>query len=68
MKSLNNAIKALRSLEEIKSIMYGIVPPAQERRLKIEESKINAAAPEEGAESGVVILPEIKEEGEINAE
>lgn len=61
MRSLNNAIKALKSLEEIKSIMYGIVTPLEERKLKIEESK-TAVGKNTTQEGGVVILPEIEEE------
>lgn len=57
MKSLNDAIKALQSLEEIKSVMYGILPPAQERKLKLEEERMSLS-PEESTEgTGVVILP-----------
>ena len=65
MKSLNDAIKALQSLEEIKSVMYGIVPPAQERKLRMEEERMNQAENEVQEGTGVVILPEIENcEGE----
>lgn len=45
--SVNNAIKALKSLEEIKIAMHEVVSP---------ESK------EEKKDTGVVFLPEVKEE------
>lgn len=65
MKSLNNAIKALRSLEEIKSVMYGIVPPAQERKLRMEEERMNQSETDMQEGTGVVILPDIQNcEGE----
>lgn len=57
MRALNDAIKALRSLEEIKSIMYGIVSPAEERRLALREKSLSD---ESGGETGVVMLPEIE--------
>ena len=54
MQALNNAIKALDSLQEIKRAMHGITnqPDTEERN----------TSSDDGAESGVVILPEIKEE------
>ena len=64
MQALGNAIKALQSLEQIKSVMYGIVSPAQERKLQIEEAKIRGEEKEKDEAGGVVILPEIKEEKE----
>ena len=53
MQALNNAIKALDSLQEIKRVMQGILnqPDAEEK----------VSSPEEIAECGVVILPEIKD-------
>ncbi|MBR1969601.1 MAG: hypothetical protein IKA17_04525 [Clostridia bacterium] len=62
MKSLGSAIKALESLEQIKSVMYGIVSPLDERKLQIEEAKHKEKQDEENEKSGVVILPDIKEE------
>ncbi len=56
MNSLNNAIKALRSLEEIKRVMYGILSPAEERKLSLEEEKKNTRSDESG-QTGVVMLP-----------
>ena len=57
MDSLNNAIKALKSLEEIKRVMYGIMNPSEERKTQ-GESK------ESEKETGVVMLPDIKEEND----
>lgn len=56
MTSLNNAIKALRSLEEIKRVMYGILSPAEERKISLEEEKKNTGSNENG-QTGVVMLP-----------
>lgn len=56
MNSLNNAIKALRSLEEIKRVMYGILSPAEERKMRLEEEKKNTPGDEE-LQTGVVMLP-----------
>lgn len=56
MTSLNNAIKALRSLEEIKRVMYGILSPAEERKISLEEEKKNTGSDESG-QTGVVMLP-----------
>ena len=65
MNSLNSALKALKTLEEIKRVMYGIVTPAEERRLKIAEGKINGENNEsEEREVGVVMLPEIEEDND----
>ncbi len=61
MESLNNAIKALKSLEEIKRVMYGIISPLEERKLGIKNAEINKTGNEEN-ETGIVMLPEIKEE------
>lgn len=61
MKALSTAIKALESLEQIKSVMYGIVSPAQERKLQLEEAKLKGEEKEKNDEGGVVILPEINE-------
>ena len=62
MSALNNAIKALKSLEEIKSVMYGIVPPAEERRLQLEEARRKEKeGTGENTQSGVVVLPETEE-------
>lgn len=58
MKSLGDAIKALRSLEEIRRVMYGIASPAEERQFKIEEEKLKQ---KEQKECGVVMLPQIEE-------
>lgn len=55
MNSLNNAIKALRSLEEIRRVMYGILSPAEERKIRTMEEK-NTQGDEE-AQTGVVMLP-----------
>lgn len=59
MRALNDAIKALRSLEDIKSIMYGIVSPAEERRLALREKSLTVS--DDGNETGVVMLPEIEQ-------
>lgn len=64
MQSLGSAIKALQSLEQIKSVMYGIVSPFEERKLKLEEAKHKEKQSDEEEQSGVVILPEVKEEKE----
>ena len=48
MDSLNNAIKALKSLEEIKRVMNDVISPENKK--------------DDKNETGVVILPEIKEE------
>lgn len=56
MTSLNNAIKALRSLEEIKRVMYGILSPVEERKISLEEEKKNTGSNENG-QTGVVMLP-----------
>ena len=61
MVSLNNAIKALKSLEEIKRVMYGIATPLEERKLKLEENK-REKTDESERETGVVMLPDIQEE------
>ena len=61
MVSLNSAIKALKSLEEIKRVMYGIATPLEERKLKLEENKRDTSAETE-RETGVVMLPDIDEE------
>lgn len=61
MNSLNNAIKALRSLEEIKRVMYGILSPVEERKLTLEEEKKNKGENEE-TETGVVMLPPAEDE------
>ena len=57
MKSLNDAIKALHSLEEIRRVMYGIASPAQERQFKLEEEKLK----QKQNDCGVVMLPQIEE-------
>lgn len=57
MKSLNDAIKALQSLEEIRRVMYGIASPAQERQFKLEEEKLK----QKQNECGVVMLPQVEE-------
>jgi len=59
MESLNNAIKALKSLEEIKRVMYGILTPAEERKLNAESLKQTKG--DEAAQTGVVMLPDIEE-------
>lgn len=50
MDSLNSAIKALKSLEEIKRVMYGIIHPE------------NKTENDEKEATGVVVLPSIKED------
>ena len=59
MQSFNNAIKALQSLEEIKRVMYGILTPAEERKLQLAEGK--NVDTDGGNETGVVVLPEVNE-------
>jgi hypothetical protein len=61
MKSLNSALRALQTLEEIKRVMYGIATPLEERKLRMAEEKILEG---EEKETGVVILPQI--EGDEN--
>lgn len=61
MQALNNAIKALDSLQEIKRVMHGILTPAEERKLQIAENKGAETLSEEN-ETGVVILPEVEDE------
>lgn len=61
MQAFNNAIKALDSLQEIKRVMHGILTPAEERKMKLAEEKTEGGDTET-KESGVVILPEIKED------
>lgn len=58
MQALNNAIKALDALAEIKRVMYGILSPLEERRLA--ENKSSNTEKEEN-ETGVVILPEVED-------
>ncbi len=59
MQALNNAIKALDALAEIKRGMYGILSPLEERKLA--ENK-GANTEKEENETGVVILPEVEDE------
>ncbi len=61
MKSLNNALKALQTLEEIKRVMYGIATPLEERKMRIAEGK-QSGSDKEGnrSETGVVMLPQIE--------
>ena len=59
MQALNNAIKALDALAEIKRVMYGILSPLEERKLA--ENK-NLNTEKEENETGVVILPEVEDE------
>ncbi len=59
MQALNNAIKALDALAEIKRVMYGILSPLEERKLA--ENK-NLNNEKEENETGVVILPEVEDE------
>ena len=61
MQALNNAIKALKSLEEIKCVMYGILSPADTAKMQLENSKLKNKTQEEAINSGVVLLPEIEE-------
>lgn len=61
MQAVNNAIKALDSLQEIKRVMHGILTPAEERKLQLAENKGTDALNEEN-ETGVVILPEVEDE------
>ena len=63
MKSLNNALKALQTLEEIKRVMYGIVTPAEERKLRIAEKKqCKDVEDSDDNETGVVMLPQVEED------
>ncbi len=62
MQALNNAIKALDSLAEIKRVMYGILSPLEEKKLASENK--NAGGEKGENETGVVILPELEEENE----
>ena len=59
MQALNNAIKALDALAEIKRGMYGILSPLEERKLA--DSKTAGNEKEEN-ETGIVILPEVEDE------
>lgn len=61
MQALNNAIKALDSLAEIKRVMYGILSPLEERKLSVSENKPTDSENKEN-ETGVVILPEVEDE------
>ena len=61
MQALNNAIKALDSLAEIKRVMYGILSPLEERKLSVTENKPTDTENKEN-ETGVVILPEVEDE------
>lgn len=61
MDSLNNAIKALKSLEEIKRVMYGIMTPAEERKMQLEEEKTQKNTGEEENETGIVMIPMAEE-------
>ena len=61
MQALNNAIKALDSLAEIKRVMYGILSPLEERKLSVAENKPTDTENKEN-ETGVVILPEVEDE------
>lgn len=61
MQALNNAIKALDSLQEIKRVMYGILSPLEERKLSVGEHKPTDTDNKEN-ETGVVILPEVEDE------
>ena len=60
MQSLNNAIKALSSLEEIKRAMQGILSPLEERKMQLSRAGTNDEGEEN--ETGVVILPAVKED------
>ncbi|MEE0867618.1 MAG: hypothetical protein UIL37_04860 [Clostridia bacterium] len=62
MQSLNNAIKALKSLEEIRRVMHGIASPAEEKRFALEEEKLRKSSEDESVKSGVVILPQIDDD------
>lgn len=62
MQSLNNAIKALSSLEEIKRVMYGILSPMEERKLQLSRDNSAETGSSDESETGVVILPEVKED------
>ena len=59
MQSLNNAIKALSALQEIKCVMYGILPPIEERKLQLSQEKESENA--ETGQTGVVILPPVED-------
>ena len=59
MQSLNNAIKALSALQEIKCVMYGILTPIEERKLQLSMEKVTES--EEANQTGVVILPPVNE-------
>ena len=61
MQSLNGAIKALSSLENIRRVMCDVISPAQERRLNILEKKANGTDEKEKSGGGVVILPEVED-------
>ena len=61
MQAFNNAIKALDSLQEIKRGMQGILSPAEEKRLQLENLRSKADEKDSG-ETGVVILPEVEDE------
>lgn len=61
MQALNNAIKALDSLQEIKRVITGELSPLEERKLLLAENK-NSAGDGEEKETGVVILPEVEDE------
>lgn len=64
MQSLNNAIKALKSLEEIRRVMHGIASPAEEKRFALEEARLQKKDDDDGEKGGVVILPQIEDEEE----
>lgn len=61
MQAFNNAIKALDSLQEIKRGMQGILSPAEEKKLQLENLR-NKTDEEDSGETGVVILPEVEDE------
>lgn len=54
MDSLNNAIKALKSLEEIKRVMNDVISPDNKNQTENEQA------------TGIVILPDIEEENNEN--
>ncbi len=60
MKSLNDAIKALKSLEEIRRVMYGIASPDKERQFEIEQEKLKQKEQKNNG-GGVVMLPQVEE-------
>ena len=60
MQSLNNAIKALSALQEIKCVMYGILTPIEERKLQLGQEK--AGESDETGETGVVMLPPVDDD------